>query len=41
MQIEKEKKNKGSIIIIILLLIALLGTTGYIIYNKVVKKEPS
>jgi len=36
---KKEKNNKGLIVIIILLVIALVGTSGYIVYDKVIKKE--
>ena len=36
---KKEKNNKGLIVIIIFLVIALVGTSGYIVYDKVIKKE--
>ena len=35
---KKKKSNKG-LIVIIILIIALLGITGYIIYDKVINKE--
>ena len=36
--IKKKKSNKG-VIVIIILIIALLGISGYIIYDKVINKE--
>lgn len=37
----KSKPKKGLIVIIILLSLALVGSGGYIIYDKVIKKEPA
>lgn len=35
---KKKKSNKG-VIVIIILIIALLGISGYIIYDKAINKE--
>lgn len=36
--IKKKKSNKG-VIVVIILIIALLGISGYIIYDKAINKE--
>lgn len=36
---KEKKQNKGMIVIIVILVLALLGTTGYIVYDKFLKEE--
>ena len=37
----EEKKNKGLVIAVILLVVCVLGLGGFIVYDKVLKKEPA
>ena len=37
---EKNKKNKGLIVAIVILILLVLGLSGYIVYDKVLKEEP-